>query len=73
MMRIRFWPNRLLIVTLGALSLAACFGGKKVPPLGRWRRLELGRAELMRAELERIVATPGLSKDVFEQVSKSLG
>ena len=32
MMRIRFWPNRLLIVTLGALSLAACFGGKKIPP-----------------------------------------
>lgn len=32
MMRTRFWPNRLLIVTLGALSLAACFGGKKVPP-----------------------------------------
>ena len=28
MMRTRFWPNRLLIVTLGALSLAACFGGK---------------------------------------------
>ncbi len=24
--------HRLLIVTLGALSLAACFGGKKVPP-----------------------------------------
>jgi aminopeptidase N len=28
--------------------------------------------DLMRAELERIVATPGLSKDVFEQASKSL-
>jgi len=26
----------------------------------------------MRASLERIVATPGLSKDVFEQASKSL-
>jgi len=24
--------SRLLLVTLGALSLAACFGGKKVPP-----------------------------------------
>jgi aminopeptidase N len=43
-----------------------------VPPFGRWRRFELGRAALMRAALERIVATPGLSKDVFEQVSKSL-
>ena len=24
--------SRLLLVTLGALSLASCFGGKKVPP-----------------------------------------
>ncbi len=46
---------------------------KLVPPLGRWRRFAEDRAALMRAELERIVATPGLSKDVFEQVSKSLG
>jgi aminopeptidase N len=44
-----------------------------VPPLGRWRRFDEGRAALMRGELERIVATPGLSKDVFEQASKSLG
>jgi len=44
-----------------------------VPPLGRWRRIEAGRSALMRAELERILAAPGLSKDVFEQVSKSLG
>ena len=43
-----------------------------VPPLGRWRRYEPVRAELMRAQLERIVATPGLSKDVYEQASKSL-
>jgi aminopeptidase N len=44
-----------------------------VPPLGRWRRFDAGRQDLMKAELERIVATPGLSKDVFEQASKSLG
>ncbi|QIK96783.1 aminopeptidase N [Sphingomonas sp. HDW15A] len=43
-----------------------------VPPLGRWRRLEQGRSSLMKAELERIVAAPGLSKDTFEQASKSL-
>jgi len=43
-----------------------------VPPLGRWRRFEPKRAALMREQLERIVATPGLSKDVFEQASKSL-
>ena len=44
-----------------------------VPKLARWRRYEPGRAGQMRAELERIVAAPKLSKDVFEQVSKSLG
>jgi aminopeptidase N len=44
-----------------------------VPPLGRWRRFDADRQDLMKAELERIVATKGLSKDVFEQASKSLG
>jgi aminopeptidase N len=43
-----------------------------LPPLGRWRRFDRHRAALMRAALERIVATPGLSKDLFEQASKSL-
>jgi aminopeptidase N len=43
-----------------------------VPPFGRWRRFEPKRAELMRGALEKIVAKPGLSKDVFEQASKSL-
>jgi aminopeptidase N len=45
---------------------------KLVPPLGRWRRFDEDRAALMRAELERIMAVPGLSKDMLEQVSKSL-
>jgi aminopeptidase N len=45
---------------------------KLVPPLGRWRRFDEGRAALMRSELERIVTAPGLSKDVHEQASKSL-
>ncbi|HYW17478.1 MAG TPA: aminopeptidase N [Allosphingosinicella sp.] len=44
-----------------------------VPPLGRWRRFDAARQDLMKAQLEGIVATPGLSKDVFEQASKSLG
>jgi aminopeptidase N len=45
---------------------------KLVPPLGRWRRFDSGRQAQMRAELERIVTAPGVSKDVFEQASKSL-
>jgi aminopeptidase N len=44
-----------------------------VPQLGRWRRIEPGRAAMMRAELEKIAAEPNLSRDVREQVSKSLG
>ncbi|MGV2497761.1 aminopeptidase N [Pelagerythrobacter aerophilus] len=44
-----------------------------VPPLGRWRRMEPGRAALMRAELERIAAAPQLSRDTHEQVTRSLG
>ena len=46
---------------------------KLAPPLGRWRRFDEARQKLMRGELTRIVNTPGLSKDVFEQASKSLG
>jgi aminopeptidase N len=45
---------------------------KLVPPLGRWKRFDAVRAAKMRAELERILATPGLSKDMFEQATKSL-
>ncbi|HZH25888.1 MAG TPA: aminopeptidase N [Azospirillaceae bacterium] len=38
----------------------------------RWRQFDEGRQALMRAELERIVATPGLSPDSYEIISKSL-
>ena len=44
-----------------------------VPALGRWRRIETGRAALMRGELERIAASSQLSRDTHEQVSRSLG
>ena len=43
-----------------------------VPALGRWRRIEPGRAALMKGELERIMAAGNLSRDTFEQVSRSL-
>jgi aminopeptidase N len=42
-----------------------------VPPLGRWRRFAEDRAAPMRGEIERILRAPGLSKDVYEQASKS--
>ncbi len=60
-----------LILTLDPIN--AQTAARFVPSLGRWRRIEPARAAMMRAELERIVAQPGLSRDVFEQVSKSLG
>ncbi len=37
-----------------------------------WRMLESNRRALVEAELQRILATPQLSRDVFEIVSKSL-
>ena len=45
---------------------------KMIPPLGRWKRFDEGRQALMKAELERVLAQPGLSRDVMEQASKSL-
>ena len=47
-----------------AASLAECYR--------KYARLDAGRKGLMRPELERILARPGLSKDVFEIVTKTL-
>ncbi len=43
-----------------------------VNPLGAWRRQMPARAALMRGELERILATPHLSRGTFEKASKGL-
>ncbi len=59
-------------MVIAADKLNPQVAARLVTPFGRWRRFEPKRAELMRQALERIVAVPGLSKDVFEQVSKSL-
>ena len=40
--------------------------------LANWRRFDEKRQELIKVQLERIVAHEGLSKDVFEVASKSL-
>ncbi len=40
--------------------------------LTRWRRYEPGRQALMREALERLAASPKLSKDLYEVVSKAL-
>jgi aminopeptidase N len=64
----RFLADQLLALDRLNPQTAA----KLLPPLGRWKRFDADRAAMMKAELERIVATPGLSKDMFEQASKSL-
>jgi aminopeptidase N len=57
---------------LAADKLNPQVAARLAPAFGRWKRYEPTRSAMMKAELERIVSAPGLSKDVFEQVSKSL-
>lgn len=45
---------------------------RMVKPLTDWRRYDDNRQQLMRAQLERILSTKKLSRDVYEIVSKSL-
>jgi len=59
-------------MTIAADKINPQVAARLVPAFGRWKRFEPKRAEMMREQLERIVGTPGLSKDVYEQASKSL-
>jgi aminopeptidase N len=43
-----------------------------VSPLGQWRRMDASRQALMKVQLNRILALPGLSKNTYEVVSKSV-
>jgi aminopeptidase N len=45
---------------------------RMVGGFSRWRKFDEQRQGLMRAQLERIIATKGLSENVFEIASKSL-
>ena len=64
----RFLADQVLALDSANPQVAA----RLLPPLGRWRRFGEGRQDLMRAELERILAAESLSKDVYEIASKSL-
>src|SRR3546814_8478299 len=46
---------------------------RMLAPLGRWRRFDAGRQAKMKAELQRILAAPKLSRETYEIASKSLG
>ncbi len=62
---------RFLADTVIALDpLNAQVAARIVTPLGAWRRQDDARQALMRAELQRILAVPRLSKNTYEQVSK---
>jgi aminopeptidase N len=63
---------RFLADRVGELNtLNPQIAARLLTPLTRWRQYT-GRAELMRAELERLATMEGLSPDVYEVVSKSL-
>jgi aminopeptidase N len=64
----RFLADQILAVD-GFNPMTAA---RLVEPLGGWRRYRPDLGALMKAELERIAAAPGLSKNVYEQVSRSL-
>ncbi len=53
-------------------SLNPQVAARMLGALGSWRRYDADRQGLMRAQLERIVAVPVLSKDSYEIASKSL-
>jgi len=64
---------RLLADTVLALNgLNPQVAARLLKSVGQWRKLEPARRALLQAELERVMDTEGLSKDVFEVVSKSL-
>jgi aminopeptidase N len=45
---------------------------RMVSPLGQWRRFDAARQRLIKDQLQRILDLPGLSRNTFEMVSKSL-
>ncbi|WP_431483880.1 aminopeptidase N [Pseudomonas solani] len=58
------------VITLNALNPQ--IASRQLAPLTRWRKYDEARQKLMRAELERILASGELSSDVYEVLSKSL-
>ncbi len=64
----RFLAEQVLRLHKANPQIAARLVGR----LSRWRRFDEHRQQLMREQLERIMAEPQLSRDVYEVVSKSL-
>ena len=58
------------IIVLNGLNPS--MASRLLTPLTKWRKYDGARQEMMKVALEKILATPDLSKDVFEVVTKSL-
>ncbi len=58
------------IIELNALNPQ--IAARQLTPLTRWKKYDATRQSLMRAQLQRIMQVPDLSKDVYEIVAKSL-
>lgn len=64
----RFLADQVIMLNALNPQIAA----RQLAPLTRWRKYDLSRQALMKAELERILVSGSLSSDVYEVVSKSL-
>jgi aminopeptidase N len=53
-------------------SINPQIAARMLTPFSRWRRYDENRQELMKKELNRILAEPNLARDVYELAAKSL-
>ena len=59
------------VITLNKINPQ--IASRLLTPLTHWRKQQPQRQVLMQAQLQRILDVDGLSKDVYEVASKSLG
>lgn len=64
----KFLADQIVILNAKNPQIAS----RLVTPLTKWRRYDEARAKEMKAQLKRIADLEGVSKDVYEVVSKSL-
>ena len=64
----RFLADQIIVLNKMNPQIAS----RLLVPLTKWRKYAEAVGQMMRAELQRIMAEPELSKDVYEVVSKSL-
>ncbi|GGY67637.1 aminopeptidase N [Cellvibrio zantedeschiae] len=64
----KFLADKIIVLNKQNPQIAS----RLLTPLTKWKKYAPARQLLMKTQLERIMAEPDLSKDVFEVVSKSL-